>query len=105
MTINQTNQEKLHAYYEKAHIEGHYDGSKSGITKIQGLCYGRKNGDFKTISEYTKSELSMIIEKKKELIEQYKNSQKDISFTNKLIQVIKEEIAKREKEETVTTGS
>lgn len=96
---NLTNKQKLHAYYEKAHIEGHYDGSKSGMMKIQGLCYGRKNGDWKTISEYSKSELLMIIEDQKQLIEKYGKSQKNILFKNRLIEVIKEEIAKREKEE------
>ena len=98
---NLTNQEKLHAYYEKAHIEGHYEGSKSGMMKIQGLCYGRKNGDWRTISEYSKSELLMIIEDQKELIQKYGKSQKNILFEKRLIEVIKEEIAKRE-EETVT---
>ena len=107
---NLTNQEKLHAYYEKAHIEGHYDGSKSGMMKIQGLCYGRKNGDFKTISEYTVEELLMIINKQEKKIEENNKLFKDQGVscrylfedaTIKLIEVIKEEIAKRE-EETAT---
>jgi hypothetical protein len=116
------NQKKLHEYYERS-AEGNYWGSKSGMMKIQGLCYGRKNGDWKTISEYTKAELYKCIENEKSFIlreekqltkgfpswwysnvvdKAIDNCKKEIARHLRMIEVIKEEIAKREEEEVAT---
>lgn len=92
--------------FEKAQIESHYNGSKSGMMKIEGLL---KIDDGKTISEYSKSELLMILEKQRNILEKVRSyylgdpegekKSHRINFKLKLIEVIKEEIAKREKEE------
>ena len=97
------NQKKLHEYYERS-AEGNYWGSKSGMMKIQGLCYGRKNGDWKTISEYTKEELYKCIENERFFILR-EDCKKEIARHLTMIEVIKEEIAKREEEEEEAKAS